>query len=138
MEHDSDGENDALVSKVWFERFGKCVPDGVAALEENQSRAKKPVKSSKRCGVIFDSAWSQTSVPYPETKDEWGSFINVLRLVTQSCEHVTPEDRRAKKRLSMALNEKEETEELREQAQYEADKKRGELEALMARQEGFI
>ncbi|RYP69276.1 hypothetical protein DL770_008286 [Monosporascus sp. CRB-9-2] len=227
MEHDSGSENDASISKAWFERFGKCVSDGGAALEETQRQSEKRVENSKRCGVIFDAAWSQTSVPYPESKDEWGPFINVLRLVTHSCEHLTPEDERsvaervhsrlklegrleglkelgeipieefnylysvidsevanfdkanaeagfkaceetqlevsrrkavceslakeieelekaildgeaAKKPLSMALNEKEEVEELREQAQYEADKKRDELEALMARQKGLV
>ncbi|RYP37999.1 hypothetical protein DL767_002727 [Monosporascus sp. MG133] len=223
MERDPGSENDALVSKAWFERFGECVPDGGAALEGCQSQAKKRVESSKRCGVIFDAAWSQTSVPYSESKDEWGSFINVLRLVTQSCEHLIPEAERsvaervhsrlklegrleglnelgeipiqefnylysvidnevandkanaeadfkaceetqlevfrrkavceslakeieelekailngeaAKKRLSMALNEKEEAEALREQTQYEADKKRDKLEGLMAGRE---
>ncbi|RYP04798.1 hypothetical protein DL764_004214 [Monosporascus ibericus] len=44
----------------------------------------------------------------------------------------------AKKCLRMALNEKEEAEELREQAQDEADKKRDEFEALIALQKGLI
>ncbi|RYP58269.1 hypothetical protein DL769_009030 [Monosporascus sp. CRB-8-3] len=83
MEHDSGSESDASISKAWLERFGRCVPDGGAALGETQRQGEKPVKSSKRCGVIFDAASSQTSVPYPESKDEWESLINVLRLVTQ-------------------------------------------------------
>ncbi|RYO82264.1 hypothetical protein DL766_009006 [Monosporascus sp. MC13-8B] len=95
MEHDSGSEKEASLSKTWFERFGKCIPDGGTALKESQRQGKKPVESSKRCGVIFDAASSQTSAPYPESKGEWGSFINILRFVTQPCEHLTPQEERS-------------------------------------------
>ncbi|RYP14626.1 hypothetical protein DL765_006241 [Monosporascus sp. GIB2] len=207
-----------LVRALW-----KCIPDGGAVPKESQRQGKSPVESSKRCGVVFDAASGQTSAPYPESKGEWGSLINILRLVTQSCEHLTPQQERsaaerarsrlqlegglerpkgageipteefhylysdidnevanidkanteagfkaceetqqevfrrkticespakevkelektilnseaARKRLSIALEEKEQTEELREQARHEAAKKIDEREALMARQ----
>ncbi|RYP62195.1 hypothetical protein DL771_009827 [Monosporascus sp. 5C6A] len=227
MEHDSGSENNAFGKQGLVRSLWQVRSDGGAVIEESQRQGKKRVESSKRRGTIFDAVSSQTSIPYPEPKDEWGSFINVLRLVTQSCEHLTPEEERlvaeriqsrlklegrleglkelreihieefnylysvidneaanldkanadagfkaleetplvvfrrkavceslakeikelekailngeaAEKLLSMALKEKEEAEELRGQAQYEADKKRDKLEALVAQQKGFI
>ncbi len=89
------GEKGVWISNATMNRLRRYVPGEGAALEDFRGKNEQATKKHKRMGVIFtNSESSQTSAPapYPERKDGWSTFINVIRLVSQSCDHLSSEE----------------------------------------------
>ncbi|KAK7755127.1 hypothetical protein SLS62_002942 [Diatrype stigma] len=76
------------ISQATSRRLGRYVPGGGSALEGEYTRTSKSQKATKkdrRRGVVVSDELTPAIASYPERKDEWGSFLNVLHLVTESC-----------------------------------------------------
>ncbi|EMR69072.1 hypothetical protein UCREL1_3920 [Eutypa lata UCREL1] len=85
-----DSEKSAWISQATFKRLGRYVPGGGAALEEYGMEKERAIKRTRRRCAIRTSG--RTAASYPEQRDEWGSYLNVLRLVAHSCDHLTNEE----------------------------------------------